>query len=198
MANDENYGNWDWQIHWYFRKTLLPKVFYVISICKIYFVSQFKCLQKITWYTKSFLGHTVDSLCLKYSLSQTCREFETKQPTLWQIFSNLIYLIHSSLSPNIQGQEIALADFKRPPSPPPKNWFKQKKAVSFRKLLVVWWTVTLVINIFGIRTITPHPYDENCPLVRVGVLVKVRISFRLGNNKIITPEKRCSLVRVRV
>ena len=61
------------------------------------------------------------------------------------------------MSPNIQGQEIALADFKRPPSPLPKNWFKQKKAVSFRKLLVVWWTVTLVINIFGIRTITPPP-----------------------------------------
>ena len=165
------------------RETLLPNVFYVISICKIYFVSQFKCLQKIMWYTKSFVGHTVDSLYLKHSLSQTCREFQTKQPTLWQILSNLIYLIHSSLSPNIEGQEIALADFKRPPSPPPKIWFKQKKSVSFRKLLVVWWTVTLVINIFGIRTITPHPYEENCPLVRVGVLVKVRISFRVGEQQ---------------
>ena len=174
------------------RETLLPKVFYVISICKIYFVSQFKCLQKITWYTKSFIGHTVDSLCLKHSLSQTCREFETKQPTLWQIFSNLIYLIHSSLSPNIQGQEIALADFKRPPSPPPKIWFKQKKAVSFRKLLVVWWTVTLVINIFGIRTITPPPppHEENCPLVRVGVSVKVRITFWVGEQQDNYPRKK--------
>ena len=62
------------------------------------------------------------------------------------------------MSPNIQGQEIALTDFKRPPSPPPKIWFKQKKSVSFRKLLVVWLTVTLVINIFGIRTITPPPF----------------------------------------
>ena len=163
-------------------------------------MSQFKCLQKITWYTKSFIGHTVDSLCLKHSLSQTCREFETKQPTLWQIFSNLIYLINSSLSPNIQGQEIALADFKRPPSPPPKIWFKQKKAVSFRKLLVVCWTVTLVINIFGIRNITPPPLPTRkiAPWSGLGFRWRSGLLFGLGSNKIITPEKRCSLVRVRV
>ena len=36
------------------------------------------------------------------------------------------------------------------------------------------------------------------PRVRVGVCVKVRISFRVGGNQTIAPEDNCSPVRVRV
>ena len=40
--------------------------------------------------------------------------------------------------------------------------------------------------------------EENCPTVRVGVLVKVRVSFRVGGNHTIVPEKNWLLVRARV
>ena len=40
--------------------------------------------------------------------------------------------------------------------------------------------------------------EENCPLVRVGVLVKVRVSFRVGSNQTIALEEICPLVGVRV
>ena len=42
------------------------------------------------------------------------------------------------------------------------------------------------------------PPEENCPSVRVEVLVKVRVSSRTGGNKTIAPEENCLLVRVRV
>ena len=42
------------------------------------------------------------------------------------------------------------------------------------------------------------PSEENCPPVRVGVLVKVRVSFRVGGNQTIAPEENCPLVRVRI
>ena len=40
--------------------------------------------------------------------------------------------------------------------------------------------------------------EENCPLVRVGFSVKVRVSFRVGGNRTIALEINCLLVRVRV
>ena len=42
------------------------------------------------------------------------------------------------------------------------------------------------------------PHQENCPLVRVGIWVKVRVSFRVGGNQIIFPVENCPPVRVRV
>ena len=42
------------------------------------------------------------------------------------------------------------------------------------------------------------PPEENCPPVRVGVLVKVRVIFRVGSNQTNVPEENCPLVRVRV
>ena len=42
------------------------------------------------------------------------------------------------------------------------------------------------------------PCEENCPPVRVGVLVKVRVSFRVGGNQTIVPEENCPLVWVRI
>ena len=42
------------------------------------------------------------------------------------------------------------------------------------------------------------PPEGNCPLVRVGVSVKVRVSFRVGANQTIAPEENCPLFRVRV
>ena len=42
------------------------------------------------------------------------------------------------------------------------------------------------------------PLKENCLPVRVGVLVKVRVSFRVGGNQTIAPEENCPPVRVRV
>ena len=42
------------------------------------------------------------------------------------------------------------------------------------------------------------PPEENCPSVRVEVLVKVRVSSRVGGNETIAPEENCLLVRVRV
>ena len=44
------------------------------------------------------------------------------------------------------------------------------------------------------------PPKKNCPPVRVGVLVKVRVSFRVGGegNQTIAPEENCTLVRVKV
>ena len=38
---------------------------------------------------------------------------------------------------------------------------------------------------------------ENCPPVRVGVLVKVRVSFRVGGNQTIAPEENCLPASVR-
>ena len=35
------------------------------------------------------------------------------------------------------------------------------------------------------------PHEENCPPVRVGVWVKVRVSFRIGGNQTITPKENC-------
>ena len=43
------------------------------------------------------------------------------------------------------------------------------------------------------------PPEENCPPVRVGVLVKARVIFRVGGgNETSVPEENCLLVRVRV
>ena len=49
----------------------------------------------------------------------------------------------------------------------------------------------------SIRTIAP---EENCPPVRVGVWVKVKVGFRVGggDNQTIALEKNCPSVRVRV
>ena len=40
--------------------------------------------------------------------------------------------------------------------------------------------------------------EENCPLVRVGVWVKVRVSFRVGGDQTIALDKSCPPVRARV
>ena len=50
----------------------------------------------------------------------------------------------------------------------------------------------------GIQTVAPPLPEENYPLVRVGVLVKVRVSFRVGSNQTIALEEICPLVGVRV
>ena len=42
------------------------------------------------------------------------------------------------------------------------------------------------------------PPEENCPPVRAGFSVKVRVSFRVGGNQTIAPQINCTLVRVRV
>ena len=42
------------------------------------------------------------------------------------------------------------------------------------------------------------PPEENCPPVRVGVWVKVRVSLGLGGNQTIAPEDNQPPVRVRV
>ena len=42
------------------------------------------------------------------------------------------------------------------------------------------------------------PSRGNLPPVRVGVWVKVRVSFRVGGNQTIVPEKSCLPVRVRI
>ena len=47
----------------------------------------------------------------------------------------------------------------------------------------------------GIRKIDP---DENCPLVRLGVSIRLRVSLRVGGNQTIAPEENCPLVRVRL
>ena len=44
--------------------------------------------------------------------------------------------------------------------------------------------------------------EENCPMVRVGVWIKVRVSFRVGGlerlgSRTISPEENCPPVRVR-
>ena len=49
---------------------------------------------------------------------------------------------------------------------------------------------------WGIRTITPR--GKLPTPVRVGVWVKVRVSFRVGGNQTIALEEKCPLVRVRV
>ena len=36
------------------------------------------------------------------------------------------------------------------------------------------------------------PPEENCPLVRVRVWVKLRVSFKVVSNQTIAPEKNCS------
>ena len=41
------------------------------------------------------------------------------------------------------------------------------------------------------------PCEENYLLVRIGVWVKVRVSFRVGGNQTIAPEENCAPVRVR-
>ena len=43
----------------------------------------------------------------------------------------------------------------------------------------------------------PIWYPDNCPLIRVGIWVKVRVSFRVGGNKTIGPEENRPPVRVR-
>ena len=55
------------------------------------------------------------------------------------------------------------------------------------------------------RLVCLKGYPDNCPPVRVGVSVKVRVSFRVeggggggGGNQTIAPEKNWPLVRVRV
>ena len=40
--------------------------------------------------------------------------------------------------------------------------------------------------------------EENCPLVRVGVWVKVRVRFRVGGDQTIALDKSCPPVRARV
>ena len=40
--------------------------------------------------------------------------------------------------------------------------------------------------------------EENCTPVRIGIRVKVRVSFRVGSNQTIAPEENCPTVRVRV
>ena len=40
--------------------------------------------------------------------------------------------------------------------------------------------------------------EENCPLVRVGVWVKVRVSFRVGGDQTIALDKSCPPFRARV
>ena len=42
------------------------------------------------------------------------------------------------------------------------------------------------------------PPEENYPLLRSGVWVKVRVSFRVGGNHTIAHEENCPPVRVRV
>ena len=40
--------------------------------------------------------------------------------------------------------------------------------------------------------------EENCTPVRIGIRVKVGVSFRVGSNQTITSEENCPTVRVRV
>ena len=40
------------------------------------------------------------------------------------------------------------------------------------------------------------PPEENCPPVRIGVWVKVRVIFRIGGNQTFAPEEKSPLVRV--
>ena len=42
------------------------------------------------------------------------------------------------------------------------------------------------------------PPKENCPQVRVGVRVKVRVTLKVGDDQTIAPEKNCPSVKVRV
>ena len=42
------------------------------------------------------------------------------------------------------------------------------------------------------------PHNENCPLVRVGIWLKVRVSFSVGGEQTIASEKFFPTVRVRV
>ena len=56
--------------------------------------------------------------------------------------------------------------------------------------------VLLVMPVMNVRKSGQLPPEENCPPVSVGVLVKVRVSFRVGGNQTIAPEKNWPLVRV--
>ena len=71
----------------------------------------------------------------------------------------------------------------------PKHFLRQLniKFLPFKSIFTFCWTVSGQL-----------PPEENCSPVRVGVSVKVRVSFRAGGNQTIVPEKNCSLVRVRV
>ena len=42
------------------------------------------------------------------------------------------------------------------------------------------------------------PPEENCPAIRFGVSVKVRVSFTVGEQPDHCPEENCLLLRVRV
>ena len=42
------------------------------------------------------------------------------------------------------------------------------------------------------------PPKENCPPIRVGIWIKVRVNFRVGGNHTIAAKGNCPLVRVRV
>ena len=63
------------------------------------------------------------------------------------------------------------------------------------------WRVCIIfkLSLYLLNTVSGQlPPEENCPPVKVGVWVKVRISFRGGGNQTIVPEKKFPPVRIRV
>ena len=64
----------------------------------------------------------------------------------------------------------------------PKHFLRQLniKFLPFKSIFTFCWTVSGQL-----------PPEENCSPVRVGVSVKVRVSFRAGGNQTIVPEKNC-------
>ena len=73
-----------------------------------------------------------------------------------------------------------------------RNFRKTKTMqVTFTKFSWILW------DCFS-RVSRQLPHNENCPLVRVGIWVKVRVSFSVGGEQTIASEKIFPTVRVRV
>ena len=60
------------------------------------------------------------------------------------------------------------------------------------------WDYKLAELLLHLKTRTIAPPKESCPSVRVGVWIKIRVSFRVGNNQTISPKENCPLVRAKV
>ena len=70
-----------------------------------------------------------------------------------------------------------------------KNFSFRDFSFTKTKNLCVSLLQGFIILIADIRTTAPPPPRKTVPPVRVGVLAKVMVSFRVGDNQTIVPEK---------
>ena len=88
------------------------------------------------------------SLYLKYPQFWTSSQLEMKRVLyFWKIFEILIYLkelMKSFVSTKFKSMGSFQQILESLMSPPPQTRFTLKKTVSFRKLLVLWWTLPQV------------------------------------------------------